>query len=115
MNYLHGALSLGFLTVHATGASALEPAETELEHVVVTAPLHKTEAETAMPVLSLGGEDLRDVVSSSLGETLLFEPGISNTSYGPGVGKPVIRGQTGPRVLVLQNGLGGAGCLHSQP
>jgi iron complex outermembrane receptor protein len=105
MNYLHGALGLGLLTVHATGASALESAETELEHVVVTAPLHKTEAETAMPVMSLGGEDLRDVVSSSLGETLLFEPGISNTSYGPGVGKPVIRGQTGPRVLVLQNGL----------
>ncbi len=105
MNYLRGAVAAGASIACATGVVALEPNETEIEHVVVTAPLHKSEAETAMPVITLAGDDLRNVVSSSLGETLSFEPGVSSTSFGPGVGKPVIRGQTGPRVLVLQNGL----------
>lgn len=109
MNYLRGALVPGLSIACATVAAAFEPNETdlehELEHVVVTAPLHKTEAETAMPVVTLAGDELRDVVSSSLGETLSFEPGISSTSFGPGVGRPVVRGQAGPRVLVLQNGM----------
>lgn len=42
----------------------------------------------------------------TLGETLEQLPGFSNQSFGPGVGLPVIRGQSGPRVRVLQNSLG---------
>ena len=105
MKYLHGAVALGLSSAPAIGVVALESSDSTVEHVLVTAPLHKTEAETAMPVLSLAGDELRNVVSSSIGETLSFEPGISSASFGPGVGRPVIRGQTGPRVLVLQNGL----------
>lgn len=42
----------------------------------------------------------------TLGETLAQLPGFTNQSFGPGVGLPVIRGQSGPRVRVLQNSLG---------
>lgn len=52
----------------------------------------------------------RDVVllrgKSSLGETLSSEPGVSSTYFGPGASRPVIRGNSGERVRVLQNGVG---------
>lgn len=75
------------------------------EHVLVTAPLHKTAAETAMPVTVLSGEDLFDKAANTIGDTLQFEPGIASSSFGPGVGQPVIRGQSGPRTKVIQNGI----------
>lgn len=93
------------VVVQSDLCDAAHPPADAMEHVLVTAPLHKTEAETALPVTVLEGDELRNSVASSLGETLVFKPGLSSTSYGPGVGRPVIRGQTGPRVMVLQNGL----------
>ncbi|MEE4107743.1 MAG: TonB-dependent receptor, partial [Halieaceae bacterium] len=75
-----------------------------MEHVLVTMPLHKEVAETALPFTVLTGDELRRSASATLGDTLRDVPGIANASFGPGVGQPVIRGQTGPRVRVLQNG-----------
>ncbi|MGI9210845.1 MAG: TonB-dependent receptor [Methylococcaceae bacterium] len=83
-----------------------EPPIPELDTVLVSAPLAQTIAETARPVTVLSGDELRSKVGGTLGETLKQEPGISSQSFGPGVGTPVIRGQAGPRVRVLQNGLG---------
>ena len=76
-----------------------------LEEIVVTAPMHRGEAETAHPVNVLAGEALRRSVAATLGETLKQQLGVSYASFGPGVGHPVIRGQGAPRVLVLQNSL----------
>jgi iron complex outermembrane receptor protein len=44
--------------------------------------------------------------SDTLGKTLDKELGVSNASFGPGVGIPVIRGLTGSRVRMLQSGIG---------
>ncbi|MGI9251781.1 MAG: TonB-dependent receptor [Pseudohongiellaceae bacterium] len=79
---------------------------TILHEVVITAPFQQSEAETALPVTILSGEELREKVSNSLGDTLRNEAGIANASFGVGVGHPVIRGQTGNRVSILQNGVG---------
>jgi iron complex outermembrane recepter protein len=76
-----------------------------LEHVIVSIPAHQKDARTAMPVSVLDGDELRQRASASLGETLNQTPGMSSASFGPGVGQPVIRGQQGPRVQVLQNSL----------
>ncbi len=76
-----------------------------MEHVLVSVPIHRTAAETALPVTVLTGDELRRLASSSLGETLGDMPGISNASFGPGVGRPVIRGQGGPRTINLNNGI----------
>ncbi|GAB5451573.1 MAG: TonB-dependent receptor [Halioglobus sp.] len=75
-----------------------------MEHVLVSIPIHKKQAETALPVTVLSGEDLQRRVATSIGETLGNIPGVSNASFGPGVGRPVIRGQQGPRAITLQNG-----------
>lgn len=77
-----------------------------IEQIVVTAPFSSSVAETALPVGVLSGDDLTERVSNSLGDTLKDEIGVFSSSFGTGVGHPVIRGQSGNRVLVLQNGLG---------
>ncbi len=79
-----------------------------MEHVLVSVPLHKKTAETALPVTVLTGDDLHRAAASTLGDTLHATPGLANASFGPGVGQPVIRGQQGPRVTVLQNGTSSA-------
>ena len=85
-------------------ASATAEDYPAMEHVLVTVPVHKKVAETALPVTVLSGEQLRRQASATLGATLSNSPGLANASFGPGVGQPVIRGQAGPRVTVLQNG-----------
>ena len=57
------------------------------------------------PVTALVGDKLTKKVTDTLGATLEQEVGLNNASFGPGVGQPVIRGQSGPRVQVLQDGL----------
>ncbi len=42
----------------------------------------------------------------TLGAVLDGELGVIDQSFGPGVGRPVIRGQSGARVQILENGLG---------
>jgi iron complex outermembrane receptor protein len=88
------------LAVAAAGAVAQQP---PMEHVLVSVPLHKQAAETALPVTVLSGDELRRIAATTIGDTLSGSPGLANASFGPGVGRPVIRGQQGPRVMVLQN------------
>lgn len=79
-----------------------------LETVIVSAPLHKSAAETALPVTVIAGDELRERAGKSIGATLDGTPGVASASFGPAVGQPVIRGQSGPRVKVLQNGIASA-------
>lgn len=79
----------------------------QLDSVVVTAsPLHQTAEDLVRPVSVLAGEKLDEDKRSSLGQTLERIPGIQNTSFGPGVGRPVIRGLDGARVQVVNDGMG---------
>ena len=94
------------MTAIASAANAAEETALELDEVVVTAPLQENLSESAMPVTVLSDEELRMKVGHSIGDTLKNELGISSQSFGPGVGTPVIRGQSGPRVRVLNNGIG---------
>lgn len=84
---------------------AHQPART-LDAVQVTAtPLHQGVDELARPIEVLAGEDLDARRAGTLGETLERLPGVHSASFGPGVGRPVIRGQDGARVQVLAGGM----------
>jgi iron complex outermembrane receptor protein len=89
----------------AAGHAMAQNSNERLEHVLVSVPIHKKTSETALPVTVLTGQALRRAVASSIGETLGGMPGVSNASFGPGVGRPVIRGQQGARTLTLNNGI----------
>lgn len=77
-----------------------------IDQIIVTAtPLSRTVEELAQPTSVLYGDELAKKQSTSIGETLSQEPGISSTYFGPISSRPVIRGQFGERVRVLTNGL----------
>ena len=107
-NKLSVAISLAVTFGYASGALAQEAShsEDEIQEIVVTAPFQQSEAETALPVSILDGEALREKIGNSLGDTLKNEIGVTNASFGTGIGHPVIRGQSGNRVKILQNGVG---------
>lgn len=91
-------------------AFAVEADPVEIKKLIVTAdPLgDRTEDELISAVTVIAGETLDRRKSTTLGETLDGLPGVTNSDFGPGVGRPVIRGLTGSRVKTLNNGLGTA-------
>jgi iron complex outermembrane recepter protein len=92
-------------------AQAVDPAHDRerakpLEELVVTAsPLGQRADEIARPVEVLSGADLDAAKGATLGETLSGLPGVQSGYFGPGVGRPIIRGLDGARVQVLANGI----------
>ena len=62
-------------------------------------------ANSYQSVLSVGALELSERNPLSIGEALDNQLGIAKRSFGPGTGRPVIRGFDGDRVLVLQDGL----------
>ncbi|HQY47837.1 MAG TPA: TonB-dependent receptor [Usitatibacteraceae bacterium] len=86
-----------------------QPAEAveKVDSVVVTAsPLGRPETELAQPASVLSGDELRRARAASIGDTLSGLPGVQSSAFGPAAGRPVIRGLDGPRVRVLENGVG---------
>ncbi|MQA92150.1 MAG: TonB-dependent receptor [Gemmatimonas sp.] len=81
-------------------ASALE-----LSGVVVTTGGRDQRAEEVFqPTSVLSGAELRRRVETSVAATLASEPGIAQRYNGPAASQPVIRGLSGDRVLVLEDG-----------
>ena len=76
------------------------------EVIVNSTPLRETADQVITPVIVLTGSELDDAKANTIGETVAKEIGVQTTSFGAGVGRPVIRGLDGPRVSVLSNGLG---------
>src|SRR5690606_24838418 len=78
-----------------------------LEAVEVTAtPLPDTAESLAIPVEVLAGARLDEAKASSLGGSGNKLPGVQSSDFGPGVGRPIVRGFDGARVQVLSDGLG---------
>lgn len=60
---------------------------------------------SAQSVSVLSGTSLDEKTRNSLGDTLAAEPGVTSSSFGPGAGRPVIRGFGGDRIKILENGV----------
>lgn len=95
------AAPLWSLTAHAQH----EHGTHDIEEIIVSASQNKTRAETALPINVLTGEELLQNASATLGETIRNTIGVHSSSFGAGVGQPVIRGLSGNRVDVMQNNL----------
>jgi iron complex outermembrane receptor protein len=77
-----------------------------LEEVIVTSSLiDQTLSDIENPLHVVSGEEISTSASQSLGESLDGLLGISSADYGSGVGQPIIRGMSGNRVKVLNNGM----------
>ena len=78
----------------------------DLDTVQVRAtPLPQTAEDLSHPVEVLSGARLDEAKANSLGETVNRLPGVQSSYFGPGVGRPIIRGLDGARVQVLSDGL----------
>jgi len=89
------------------GETLLSLPKEVVERIMVTANVTPKEVlEMARPVVLLEGEELLSKRGSNISETLAQEPGISSSSFGSGAGRPVIRGLTGSRLTLLNNGIG---------
>ena len=86
--------------------SSTIPAHRFSEVVITGAPVPRTISELAKPVTVLEGDKLLSLEAPQLGEVLAEQPGISQTYFGPGASRPVIRGLGGDNIRVLENGLG---------
>jgi iron complex outermembrane receptor protein len=76
-----------------------------MEPIVITAnPMGSP--TLAAPYTILDGRELDRRGADNLGATLNGLPGVWTTTYGPMVGRPVIRGMDGDRVRIMNNGLG---------
>lgn len=83
----------------------LKPSLIELPDLQVTAaPVATTSLTSPQPASVLGGAELEASRSATLGETVSSLPGVRSLSTGAGIGKPVIRGLSSNRVLVLADG-----------
>ncbi|WP_461482468.1 TonB-dependent receptor [Porticoccus sp.] len=87
--------------------SAQDQHHTELNEVIVSAsPLEEDAAGINQAVSILSGEELHNKAAATIGESLKDEAGVTSSGFGPGVGKPVIRGQSDGRVKIMQDSLG---------
>ena len=103
------ALALCLALASLPAAAEADPRHTEvkdLSAVIVRAtPLPQTAEDLTRPVEVLAGERLDEAKANSLGETVNRLPGVQSSYFGPGVGRPIIRGMDGARVQVLSDGL----------
>jgi iron complex outermembrane receptor protein len=78
----------------------------EMDEVVVSSALiDKAASELADPIHILSGDDIATEATQSLGESIDDLLGVSSADYGSAVGQPIIRGMSGTRVKVLDNGM----------
>lgn len=110
------ALAALLLSTAILATPAMAQSNTTDDEIIVTGSvLSATTNENLVGVSVLTSEELQRRMSGSLGETLKFEPGISSSFFGAGASRPIIRGQGGLRVLLLDNGIGSIDASSASP
>ncbi|EIJ44909.1 TonB-dependent heme/hemoglobin receptor protein [Herbaspirillum sp. GW103] len=94
-------------TANTANTSATPAAQPALQPIVVTATPFASEEDVQVlaPAKVITGDELRNKLGNSLGDTLSNELGVSASAFGAGASRPIIRGMEGPRVMILQNGM----------
>lgn len=85
--------------------TSMEPSVFHMDEVIVSAPFSKLQSENVMKIESRTLTSLQRQGAPTLAQSLTRIPGVSEVSTGNGIGKPVIRGLSGNRVLVYTQGV----------
>lgn len=83
----------------------LEESVTHMDEVIVSTAFNKLQSQNVMKVEHQSLKALQQKGSATLIEGLATIPGVSQVSTGTSIGKPVIRGLSGNRVLVYSQGV----------
>ncbi|WP_299770355.1 TonB-dependent receptor [uncultured Pseudoteredinibacter sp.] len=100
-----GVMAFVSANLQADGGSHHEHKDSIEEIIVSASPLDKNHFDSTRPAAVLSGDQLRQAAAATLGESLKGQLGVASASFGPGVGTPVIRGQQGNRIKVMQDNL----------
>lgn len=83
----------------------LEEAVFKMDEIIVSTPFNKLQSQNVMKVEHESIKTMQRKGTSTLIEGLTTIPGVSQVSTGTSIGKPVIRGLSGNRVLVYSQGV----------
>lgn len=86
------------------GGARDERGRARASDIIVTGRSLAEGGATPLPVQTLAGDELAHRRQGGLGETLAGLPGVHLDNFGGGASRPVIRGQTVPRIEVLTDG-----------
>ena len=108
---LSGAAAAALLSHSACAQDAAGPAPAAADdaqpadEIVVTGA--RTRSDDILGNVSvLSAESLAHDLRPTIGETLARQPGVSTSGSGPNVARPVLRGLSGERLLILTDGIG---------
>ncbi|MEM1106289.1 MAG: TonB-dependent receptor [Pseudomonadota bacterium] len=102
--HIKGWLTAASAVALSVGAAS---AQERLDTVIVTgAGPDRSADELIGNATAIDREEIVERLSSTLGDTLDREPGVSSTFFGQGASRPVLRGLGADRVQVLTNGIG---------
>lgn len=83
----------------------LDESAFQIDEVIVSTAFNKMQSQNVMKVEHSSIKELQQKGTSTLIEGLATIPGVSQVSTGTSIGKPVIRGLSGNRVLVYSQGV----------
>ena len=83
----------------------LTPSVFHMDEVILSAPFNKLQSENVMKIESKSIETLKKAGAPTLMQGISNIPGVAEITTGTGIGKPVIRGLSGNRVLVYTQGV----------
>jgi iron complex outermembrane receptor protein len=76
------------------------------DDIIVTAPFARDRFAMTTAVGVLQGEALVRDMRPTIGETLIRQPGVSASFFGPNASRPILRGLDAERVRILTDGIG---------
>ncbi|MGC6512422.1 MAG: TonB-dependent receptor [Parvibaculales bacterium] len=95
-------LAAATCSVPATAVSQ----ENSIDEIIIrSAPFQQKATDIISTTHAVGRDTIDTLTGKPIGTLLQTLPGVDVASHGPAVGRPVIRGQSGYRIAVLQNGL----------
>lgn len=77
----------------------------KIDEIIISTPFNKLQSENVMKVERLSAKALHKTGATTLSEGITNIAGVSQISTGASIGKPVIRGLSGNRVLVYTQGI----------
>ena len=98
--YFYALMAMSLIITQINADESSDSAE---EIVVMSSILNPS--RIINPLYVIDGDEVEDDVTTSLGEAVDSYLGVSIADFGVGVGQPIIRGMSGPRVKILKNGM----------
>ncbi len=87
----------------------------EKDFTVSAGPTARAIDDVASPFSAMNEEAIQRSNAGTLGDLLDGQPGVTASSFGGGASRPIIRGFDGPRVRIVESGLGAQDVSETSP